>query len=65
MTDLEQLRKSRCVTQAILVEGTNRVRVYETGGNPPADFVPVTPTLEDAYLVMMRTNSPLGLAHAS
>jgi ABC-2 type transport system ATP-binding protein len=53
--DLEELRRERCVTQAILVEGKNRVRVYEPEGRPPAGFSPVPPTLEDAYLVMMRT----------
>jgi ABC-2 type transport system permease protein len=30
--DLDALRGARCVTQAILVEGRNRVRVYEPGG---------------------------------
>jgi ABC-2 type transport system ATP-binding protein len=55
MAELEALRKSRCVTQAVLVEGKNRVRVYETSGNAPTGFIPVAPTLEDAYLVMMRT----------
>jgi ABC-type multidrug transport system ATPase subunit len=54
--ELEQVRKSRCVTQALLVEGKNRVRVYERGTAPPAGFTPVTPTLEDAYLVAMRAN---------
>ncbi len=45
------------VTQAILVEGRNRVRVYEPDGSPPEGFVPVTPNLEDAYLVLMRLGS--------
>jgi ABC-type multidrug transport system ATPase subunit len=54
--ELEALRQTRCVTQALLVEGKNRVRVYETNGGPPAGFVPVAPTLEDAYLVTMRRN---------
>jgi ABC-type multidrug transport system ATPase subunit len=55
MAELGALRKSRCVTQAILVEGKNRVRVYETSGIAPPGFAPAPPTLEDAYLVMMRT----------
>jgi hypothetical protein len=38
----------------MLVEGKNRVRVCEAGGEPPPGFVPVAPTLEDAYLLMMR-----------
>ena len=54
----EPLKQERCVTQAYLVEGRNRVRVYEPEGTPPAGFVPVTPTLEDAYLVLMRGRSP-------
>jgi ABC-type multidrug transport system ATPase subunit len=56
--DFEPLRQERCVTQAYLVEGHNRVRVYEPDGAPPAGFVPVAPTLEDAYLVLMRGRSP-------
>ncbi|MFO0891428.1 MAG: ABC transporter ATP-binding protein [Isosphaeraceae bacterium] len=50
----EALRASRRVTQAYLVEGRNRVRVHEPGGDAPDDFVPVTPTLEDAYHVLMQ-----------
>jgi ABC-2 type transport system ATP-binding protein len=46
---------TRCVTQAYLVEGRNRVRVYEPKGNPPTGFAPVVATLEDAYLVSIRT----------
>jgi ABC-type multidrug transport system ATPase subunit len=45
----------RCVTQAYLVEGQNRVRVYQPGGCPPPGFVPVPTTLEDAYLVLIKT----------
>ena len=54
----EALRQSRSVTQAYLVEGRNRVRVHEPGGSPPPGFVAVTPTLEDAYLVLIRDRSP-------
>jgi ABC-type multidrug transport system ATPase subunit len=60
--ELEALRQTRCVTQALLVEGKNRVRVYETNGGPPAGFVPVAPTLEDAYLVTMRRNGAMNQA---
>ena len=42
------------VTQAVLVEGANRVRIHETNGEAPQGFEPVPPTLEDAYLLMMR-----------
>jgi ABC-type multidrug transport system ATPase subunit len=50
----EPLRRDRCVTHAYLVEGRNRVRIHEPEGTPPPGFAPVAPTLEDAYLVMMR-----------
>jgi ABC-2 type transport system ATP-binding protein len=53
--ELQELRLRRCVTQAVLVEGKNRVRVYEAGGEAPPGFVPTEPTLEDAYLLMMRS----------
>jgi ABC-type multidrug transport system ATPase subunit len=46
---------ARCITQAYLFEGHNRVRVYQPEGEPPAGFVEVVPTLEDAYLVAIRT----------
>jgi ABC-2 type transport system ATP-binding protein len=46
---------ARCVTQAYLVEGRNRVRVYEPAATPPANFAPVASTLEDAYLVSIKT----------
>ncbi|MFN8589573.1 MAG: ABC transporter ATP-binding protein [Candidatus Eisenbacteria bacterium] len=54
---LPALRAERQVTQELLVEGRHRVRVYEPAGRAPADFSPVAPTLEDAYLVLMRTGS--------
>jgi ABC-type multidrug transport system ATPase subunit len=56
----EKFRQGHCVTQATLFEGRNRVRVFEPQGAPPAEFVPVVPTLEDAYLVMMRGWTPPG-----
>ena len=55
--DLPRLRSDRMVTQALLVEGRNRARIYEPSGAPPAGFVPVSATLEDAYLVLMRLGS--------
>jgi ABC-type multidrug transport system ATPase subunit len=42
------------VTQAVLVEGRHRVRVYEPDGRAPAGFEPVPVTLEDAYLLLMQ-----------
>jgi ABC-type multidrug transport system ATPase subunit len=51
---LEPLARRWQVTQAILVEGRNRVRVQVRDGRPPEGFEPVAPTLEDAYLLMMQ-----------
>jgi ABC-type multidrug transport system ATPase subunit len=56
-SELPELRRNRNVTQAILVEGRHRVRVFEPSDLPPTGFEPVTPTLEDAYLVLMRSGS--------
>lgn len=56
----EPLRRRWCVTQAFLVEGRNRVRVHEPDGAPPEGFAPVTPTLEDAYLLLIRGKTPAG-----
>jgi ABC-type multidrug transport system ATPase subunit len=53
----------RCVTQAYLVEGQNRVRVYQPEGKPPDGFAAVEPTLEDAYLVAIKTGRLSGLDH--
>ncbi len=52
--ELERLQSEYCVTQAILVEGHNRVRIYLPAGSPPAGFEPAIASLEDAYLLMMR-----------
>jgi len=52
--DLPRLREERMVTQALLVEGKNRARIYDPSGTPPIGFVPAPVTLEDAYLVLMR-----------
>jgi hypothetical protein len=37
------------------------VRLYAPDGDSPAGFGRVAPTLEDAYLVLMRTGSLPGL----
>jgi ABC-type multidrug transport system ATPase subunit len=55
--ELESLRQSRFVTQAVLVEGKNRVRIYESNGSAPHGFLPSAPTLEDAYLITMRSEA--------
>ena len=54
VADLPRLRVERTVTQALLVEGRNKARIYEPSGTPPPGFQPVPVTLEDAYLVLMR-----------
>ena len=38
--ELENLRRCGFVTQAVLFEGKNRVRVYEPDGDPPHGFSP-------------------------
>jgi ABC-2 type transport system ATP-binding protein len=51
---LEEVRRTRRVTQAVLVEGRNRVRIFEESGVCPDGFESVTGTLEDAYFLLMR-----------
>ena len=63
--ELARLEQHYCVTQAILVEGRNRVRIHDPGGNAPEGFEPVAPTLEDAYLLMMRNGAPPPPVHQS
>ncbi len=57
LAEMGELRQRRQVTQAILVEGRHRVRVHEPHGDAPTGFERVAPTLEDAYLVLMRTGT--------
>jgi ABC-type multidrug transport system ATPase subunit len=57
-TELERVHANYCVTQTILVEGKNRVRIYDPQGRRPEGFGPVLPSLEDAYLVTMRAGLP-------
>jgi len=53
-SELDALARERRITQAILVEGRNRVRIYEPSGRPPLGFEPAPATLEDAYLLLMQ-----------
>jgi ABC-2 type transport system ATP-binding protein len=53
-TALAGLQQSHRVTQAVLVEGRNRVRIHAPDGNVPQGFEPVTGTLEDAYMLLMQ-----------
>jgi ABC-2 type transport system ATP-binding protein len=52
--DLDALQRTRRVTQAVLVEGRNHVRIHEPSREAPAGFDPAVPTLEDAYFVLMH-----------
>ena len=56
------VNEAKMVTQSLIVEGSRRLRIYEPGGDPPPGFRCVPPTLEDAYLVMMRTGGLPGAA---
>jgi len=60
--DLAGLRREWQVTQELLVEGRHRVRVYTPGGDMPVGFGHVAPSLEDAYLVLMRAGALPGAA---
>ncbi len=53
--ELEALQEARRVTQAVLVEGRNRVRIHEPNRQTPPGFEPAIPTLEDAYFVLMHS----------
>jgi ABC-type multidrug transport system ATPase subunit len=52
--ELAELQRTRRVTQAVLVEGRNRVRIHEPSRHAPPEFEPAVPTLEDAYFVLMQ-----------
>jgi ABC-type multidrug transport system ATPase subunit len=52
--ELETLQRAGRVTQAVLVEGRNRVRIHEPTRQAPTGFEPAVPTLEDAYFVLMQ-----------
>ena len=54
--ELGELQRRYQVTQAVLREGKNRVRVHAKGSQPPPDFQPVEPTLEDAYMTLVSGN---------
>ena len=53
--ELAALQATKRVTQAVLVEGRNRVRIHEPSREAPAGFEPAIPTLEDAYFVLMHS----------
>lgn len=51
---VEDLRREHRVTQAVLVEGENRVRIFADNGTVPPGFEPIAASLEDAYFVLMQ-----------
>ncbi|MDE2763104.1 MAG: ABC transporter ATP-binding protein [Gemmatimonadota bacterium] len=54
--DLARIDREYRVTQAILIEGRNQVRIHLPEGRPPAGFEAAEPTLEDAYLLLAQAN---------
>jgi ABC-type multidrug transport system ATPase subunit len=58
--DLDGVSRRFRVTQALLVEGRNRVRIHVPQGAAPEGFSPVEPTLEDAYLLHARPDEGRG-----
>jgi ABC-type multidrug transport system ATPase subunit len=55
--DVSTLRGRYRVTQAVLVEGRNRVRIHVPDGAPPQGFEPVDASLEDAYMTLVAPGS--------
>ena len=54
--DLARIDREYRVTQAILIEGRNQVRIHLPDGPPPEGFEAAEPTLEDAYLLLAQAN---------
>jgi ABC-2 type transport system ATP-binding protein len=52
--EMDEVNRRLRVTQAVLVEGKNRVRIYQPDGQPPVGFEAVPATLEDAYLLLVK-----------
>lgn len=60
-----ELRRGYRVTQAILVEGENRLRIHVPDRRPPQGFTAVEPTLEDAYMTLVAADSTLDAIEAN
>ena len=56
-TPVKQMTAQGPAIVDLLVEGRNRVRVFEPNANPLPGFEPVTATLEDAYFLLMRDDA--------
>ena len=54
--DLADFDRDHRVTQAILIEGRNQVRIHLEEGQAPEGFEAAEPTLEDAYLLLAQAN---------
>ena len=54
--DLAEIDRDYRVTQAILIEGRNQVRIRLPEGPPPEGFQASEPTLEDAYLLLAQAH---------
>src|SRR6185369_3360122 len=62
---LDEVRRRLRVTQAVLVEGKIRVRIFEESAQAPLGFEPVPATLEDAYLLLMQDLPPASVELAA
>ena len=54
--DLDAFDRDHRVTQAILIEGRNQVRIHLAEGRAPEGFEAAEPTLEDAYLLLAQAD---------
>ena len=55
--EIRAIHRRYPVTQAILVEGRNRVRIRVVEGDPPGGFSPAEPTMEDAYMTLVASGN--------
>lgn len=62
---LDDLSRRYRLTQAILVAGAHRARIYAPDGEVPDGFEPVRPTLEDAYMLLMQQDEAARSAEAA
>ena len=58
--DLAEIDRRFRITQAILMEGRNQVRIHQPDGQAPEGFEAVPPTLEDAYLLLAQASGAEG-----
>ena len=68
--DLAEIERRHRITQAILIEGRNQVRIHlspeeAAQGAVPEGFESVEPTLEDAYLLLAQANGVGGNGEAA